>query len=87
LRIVDLDEMDRNLSNDTPEQIYRSSQQNTGLSVVGGKIVTSRSAGGVAQSRESELSKDRSHSNHIASSGCARRARRIAGRGCRSWSW
>jgi WD40 repeat protein len=42
LRIVDLDEMDRNLSNDTPEQIYRSSQQNTGLSVVGGKIVTGK---------------------------------------------
>ncbi|HEX5716419.1 MAG TPA: AAA family ATPase [Thermoanaerobaculia bacterium] len=40
LRVFDLDEMDRNLKVDTPEEIYRSSQQKTGLSVVDSKIVT-----------------------------------------------
>lgn len=39
LRIFDLDEMDRMLATDTPDQIYRTSQETTGLSVEDDKIV------------------------------------------------
>jgi WD40 repeat protein len=43
LRVLDLDEMDKNLQVDTPEELYQSSQQTTGLSVVDSKIVSGNS--------------------------------------------
>lgn len=43
LRMFNLDEMDRTLTTETPEQIYQSSQEKTGLSVVDNKIVSGKS--------------------------------------------